>query len=75
MICFLALVLYRVLRMRLASRETGYSVERALEALETVQRHCVEINGQPHTGVSLTKHQRELFKALEMKPPREDAVT
>ncbi len=69
LICFLALVLYRVLRLRLASHDTGYSVERALEALETVQHHCVEINGQAHTGISLTNHQRELFQAMEVKPP------
>jgi len=75
LICFLALVLYRVLRLRLANRDTGYSVERALEALETVQRHCVKVNGQAHTGISLTKHQKELFQALEVKPPSQDAVS
>jgi transposase len=75
LICFLALVLYRVLRLRLQANATSTSVERALEALETVQRHCVEINGRPHTGISLTKHQKELFNALEVKPPSQDAVS
>ncbi|WP_440998239.1 IS1634 family transposase, partial [Arhodomonas sp. SL1] len=70
LICFLALVLYRVLRMRLNASNTGYgSVERALEALETVQWHRAEINGQALTGVSVSPEQRKLFKELEVSPP------
>ena len=71
LICFLALVLYRVLRMRLKAKGSAFSVERALEALETVQWHQVEINGESHTGVSLAPEQRELFKDLEVTPPRQ----
>lgn len=70
LICFLALVIYRVLRMRLKARHTGYqSVERALEALETVQWHRAEINGEALTGVSVSPEQRQLFKDLEARPP------
>ncbi len=70
LICFLALVLYRVLRMRLQASDTGYgSVERALEALETVQWHRAEINGEALTGVSVSPEQRQLFKELELRPP------
>lgn len=36
-LCFLALAVYRVLRMRLAANSVGHSIERAREALETVQ--------------------------------------
>ncbi|WP_440998238.1 IS1634 family transposase [Arhodomonas sp. SL1] len=70
LICFLALVLYRVLRMRLHASDTGYgSVERAFEALETVQWHRAEINGEALTGVSVSPEQRQLFKDLEVRPP------
>ena len=71
LICFLALVLYRVLRMRLKAKGSAFSVERALEALKTVQWHQVQINGESHTGVSLAPEQRELFKELEVTPPRQ----
>lgn len=67
-------MLYRVLRMRLKSRDSAFSVERALEALETVQRHAVEINGEAHTGVSISPEQRQLFQELEVKPPRQSDV-
>lgn len=75
LICFLALVLYRVLRMRLKASNAGYSVERALEALETVQRHEVKINGEAHTGVSVTPEQKQLFENLEVRPPRQEVVS
>jgi len=75
LICFLALVLYRVLRMRLKAKDSAFSVERALEALETVQRHAVEINGEAHTGVSISPEQRQLFQELEVKPPSQANVS
>ena len=69
LICFLALLVYRVLRMRLKANDVGYSVERALESLETVQRHHVDLNGQGVTGLSLSGAQRDLFRNLEVTPP------
>ena len=70
LICFLALVVYRVLRMRLKASNAGYgSVERALEVLETVQWHRAELNGEALTGVSVSPEQRKLFKELEIRPP------
>ncbi|MBK1652759.1 hypothetical protein CKO08_11065 [Halorhodospira halochloris] len=71
LICFLALILYRVLRMRLKANKSEYSVERALEALESVQWHRVKINGESHTGVSVSNLQRKLFKDMEVKPPKQ----
>ncbi|MFW6039232.1 MAG: IS1634 family transposase [bacterium] len=76
LICFLALVLYRVLRMRLRASNAAYgSVERALEALETVQWHRAEINGEALTGVSVSPEQRQLFKELEVRPPSHRNLT
>lgn len=74
LICFLALVLYRVMRMRLKANGSVYSVERALEALETVQWHQVAINGQAHTGISINQQQRALFRDLEVKPPSQSSI-
>lgn len=75
LICFLALVLYRVLRMRLKARDHGPgSVERVLELLESVQLHRVAINGESVTGVSMGSAQRDLFQHLEVKPPTRSAV-
>jgi transposase len=75
LICFLALVLYRVLRMRLKAREHGPgSVERVLELLESVQLHRVGIGGKTVTGVSMGAVQRDLFQHLEVKPPTRSAV-
>lgn len=69
LICFMALVLYRVMRMRLKANGSAYSVERAIEALEQVQWHQVELSGKSVPGVSMPKAQRELFHDLEVRPP------
>ena len=69
LICFLALVVYRVLRMRLKQRNVDYSVERALETLANVQCHQIELDGERVSGVSLPPEQRKLFEELEVSPP------
>lgn len=76
LICFLALLLYRVLRLRLQANNSAapYSVERALEVLESVQLHRLELEGQALTGVSMTRAQRDLFKQLEVDPPSRQAL-
>jgi len=76
LLCFLALVVYRVLRMRLKANEAlGLaSVERLLEALETVQLHQVHLDGEAIQGISMDTAQRDLFKHLEVKPPHRDHV-
>lgn len=74
LICFMALVVHRVLRMRLKANQSVYSVERALEALEAVQLHRVNVAGEPVQGVSITPGQRDLFKELAVTPPRKDAA-
>lgn len=74
LICFLALVLYRVLRMRLKANEPlgVTSVERLLESLESVQLHKLTLDGERIRGVSMATEQRELFKSLEVTPPNRD---
>ena len=41
-ICFMALILHRVMRSRLKAADAGYTPERALEQLQRIQHHRVE---------------------------------
>ena len=70
-ICFMALILHRVMRMRLRAGNTGVTPERALQALKRIQHHRVSINGaQPLSGVSsITEEDSKVFKALKVKLP------
>jgi len=72
MICFLALLLHRVLRMRLQAGQLGMSVERALEKLRSIQYHRVRVDGETLTGLSrMTPEQKSLFDDLEVNRPSE----
>lgn len=70
-LCFMALILHRVMRMRLRAGNTGITPERALQTLKRIQHHRVSINGaQPLAGVSsITEEDSKVFKALKVKPP------
>jgi len=70
-ICFMALILHRVMRMRLRAGNTGVTPERALQTLKRIQHHRVSINGaQPLSGVSsITEEDNQVFKALKVKLP------
>lgn len=71
MICFLALVLYRVLRMRLKERGSAYSPERALEIVRRIQHHRVTLH-RKHTSQGLTTlspEQKELFDTVNLPIP------
>jgi transposase len=70
-ICFMALILHRVMRMRLRAASTGITPERALQALKRIQHHRVSINGAPPlSGVSsMTAEHNEVLKALKVKIP------
>ena len=70
-ICFMALILHRVMRMRLREGKTGLTPERALQSLKRIQHHRVSINGAPPlSGVSsMTAEHGEMFKALKVKTP------
>ena len=62
-ICFIALVLHRVMRMRLKAAGSKTSPERALELLRQLQRHRVHLpDDQTVTGLStIATEQAQLF--------------
>ena len=70
-ICFMALVLHRVMRMRLRAANTGVTPERALQSLKRIQHHRVSINGAPPLcGVScMTTEQNAVLAALKVNQP------
>ncbi len=71
-LCFMALILYRVLRLRLRASATQTSPERALAVLRRIQRHQIRLEAAtaPVTGLStLTPEQTDLFKALNIRKP------
>jgi len=73
-ICFMALILYRVMRQRLKLAGSSLSPEAALDRLRRVQRHTVCINdGVPLQGVStLNQEQANVLAALKLKKPMPD---
>ena len=69
-ICFIALVLHRILRQRLKAHHTGLSPTRGLETLRRIQHHRVTLPEQTLIGVStLTPQQQDLFAALNLSAP------
>jgi len=70
-ICFIALVLHRVMRMRLKAAGHTASPERALELLRQLQRHRVHLSDdQTVTGLStITAEQAQLFSSLNLPKP------
>ena len=70
MICFLALVLYRVMRMRLKAKGHSASPRTALDLLERIQRHTTNIGERTLNGLStITPEQLELFDTLDLPKP------
>jgi transposase len=74
-LCFMALIVYRVMRQRLKLAGSHLSPEAALDRLRRIQRHSVSINaGAPVTGVStINDEQAGVFSALKLKKPTNDA--
>lgn len=70
-LCFMALILYRVMRMKLKAAKSPYSPERALASLRRIQAHRVRVNGAtPIAGLStMTDEQAQVFQALDIKKP------
>ena len=70
-VCFIALVLHRVMRMRLKAAGHKASPERALELLRRLQRHRIHLPGeQSVTGLStISAEQAELFTSLKLPKP------
>jgi transposase len=71
LICFLALVLYRVMQMRLKASGSPHSPKTSLEILRQLQKHRVLIANKPVTGIGkLTPAQLDLFEAMDLKAPK-----
>jgi transposase len=75
MLCFIALILHRVMRQRLKLANSEFSPEQALAQLRRIQRHSVSINrAAPLTGVStINNQQANTLAALNIKKPSADA--
>lgn len=70
MICFLALILYRVMRMRLKAKGQSASPRTALDLLARIQRHTTHIGTKTFTGTSRSQpEQLNLFEALNIPKP------
>jgi hypothetical protein len=70
LICFLALVLYRVMRMRLKAKGHAASPRTALDLLARIQKHTAHIGDRTFKGASqTTPEQHDLFDALSLSKP------
>jgi transposase len=74
-ICFMALILYGVMRQRLKAAGHSASPESALAQLRKIQRQSVAINqGVPLTGISnIQREQADLLAAMNIRKPVPDA--
>lgn len=74
-ICFMALIIYRVMRQRLKLAGSKLSPESALAELRRIQRHSVSIDSAtPVHGVSTVHPQQaDVLAALNIKKPTNDA--
>lgn len=71
-ICFMALVLYRVIRSRLKAADVGLSPERAMEQLQRIGHHQIRLpqSGRSITGVSrISEVQNRVLRALGLEKP------
>lgn len=70
-ICFMALILYRVMRTRLRDSNTRISPERALEKLRRIQHQTVKVNDlEPIAGLSsINQEHTDILAALTIKKP------
>jgi transposase len=71
LICFMALILYRVMRMRLKVAKRSESPTTLLEQLKRIHQQTIETNeGKTLSGLTeITPAQKSLFAALELTPP------
>jgi transposase len=70
-ICFMALILYRVMRGRLKDNHSQISPERALDKLRRIQHQVVKVNDlEPIAGLSsINQEHMEILQALTIKKP------
>ena len=74
-VCFLALIIYRVMHQRLKLANSDLSPEKALAQLKRIQRHQVRINqAAPITGIStISNDQAKVLETLNIKKPSQNA--
>lgn len=74
-LCFMALIVYRVMRQRLKLAGSTLSPEAALAELRRIQHHRIAINAAaPISGVSTIHQQQvEVLAALKVGKPPQDA--
>ena len=74
LVCFLALIVYRVMRQRLKLAKSDRSPERALAELRKIQRHRVRINkAEPISGIStINDSQADVMQALNIRKPTQN---
>ena len=70
-LCFIALILYRAMRLRLKQAGSDLSPEAALARLRRIQRHTITIDGgSPVSGISTIDHaQASVLAALNVRKP------
>jgi len=74
LICFLALVLYRILRMRLKAAESPASPSKLLKSLSRIQKHTVHVGANAYHGITRPDpEQLDLFNALKIELPKQPA--
>lgn len=74
LICFLALVLYRILRMRLKAAQSPVSPSRLLKSLSRIQKHTVHVGANAYHGITRPEpEQLDLFKTLNIELPKQPA--
>jgi transposase len=73
-VCFIALIVYRVMRQRLKLANSELSPEKALAQLRRIQSHRVSINAAaPLSGISnINDQQVSVFAALNVKKPTQN---
>lgn len=73
-VCFLALIVYRVMRQRLKLAKSDLSPQRALAELRKIQRHKVRINkAEPISGISsINDTQAQVLETLNIRKPTQD---
>jgi transposase len=71
LVCFMALILYRVMRMRLKANDRQESPNRLLQQLQRIHQHTVRTaDGQALHGLTeMTPAQKSLFTALQLPIP------
>jgi transposase len=71
LVCFMALILYRVMRMRLSAADRSESPATLLEQLKRIHQQTVQTtDGKTLTGLTeMTPAQKSLFAALQLTPP------